>query len=336
MHRLYGKSALCAVALIGIWASGARAAGWVDTLFAEKAHDFGPVPRGGKVRHDFVLTNQLQEPLTIVNVRASCGCTKGRTSATSVAPGQSAVIEAEMETTNFVGLKATTLFVSVVTASGREAEARLGVSSTILSDIVLNPGTIDFGAVSRGQSPTQVLTIDRVGLPSWRVEQMVSSSRVIRASLAETVRNGSSVTYVLKVTLKPDAPAGVVRDEIRLITNDPETGSIPIQVNAQIRGELSAKPGLLNLGRVSSAGGVQGRVLLTASKPFSIVSVSGDGDGFHAAPVENSQKTVHMVAISFRPEETTTRGDLRRSFRIQSDLPGEPPVNIAVSLHIDP
>ena len=59
-----------------------------------------------------------------------------------------------MDTRNFVGPKATTLYVSLVTAGGQEAEARLGISATILSDIVLNPGTIDFGAVARGQAPS--------------------------------------------------------------------------------------------------------------------------------------------------------------------------------------
>src|SRR5258708_2798997 len=122
-----------------------RAAGWADGLFSEYSQELGLVARGAKVRHAFVLTNRLAEPITILNLRASCGCTSGRASASTVAPGQSAVVEAEMDTRNFVGKKVTSLYVTVVTASGREAEVRLSVSSLILADIVLNPGTIDFG-----------------------------------------------------------------------------------------------------------------------------------------------------------------------------------------------
>ena len=59
-----------------------------------------------------------------------------------------------MDTRNFVGPKSTILYVTLITASGREAEVGLGVTSHILSDIVLNPGAIDFGTVMRGQSPT--------------------------------------------------------------------------------------------------------------------------------------------------------------------------------------
>jgi hypothetical protein len=336
MYRLWVKVAIGALVLVGIAANRASAAGWADTLFVEKGHDFGPVPRGGKVRHDFVLTNRLNEPITIANVRASCGCTSGKANLSLVQPGQTALVEAEMDTRNFVGPKATTLFVSVITASGREAEVGLGVSSTILSDIVLNPGTVDFGTVARGQTHAQVLTVDRVGSGSWRVERMVSTSRVLDATLTETVRNGTSVGYSLSVSLKPDAPAGVVRDEIRLLTNDPETASIPILVTAQVRGDLTAKPGLVPLGNVTSAGGAQGRFLVMSSKPFAILAVDGSGDGFRVGPLEKDRKPVHVVTFAYRPEEGETRGDLRHVFRVATDLPGELPLEVMATLHVEP
>ena len=56
-----------------------------------------------------------------------------------VQPGKTAIIEAQMDTRNFVGRKSTTLFVSVM-AGNQESEIGLGVSSLILSDVVLNPG----------------------------------------------------------------------------------------------------------------------------------------------------------------------------------------------------
>src|SRR5262249_22804976 len=157
----------------------AQGAAWTDALFPESKHDFGMVPRGAKVKHDFPLVNRLGEPVTILGLRPSCGCTSGRASAATVAVGQTAVIEAEMDTRNFVGPKSTVLFVTLVTASGREGEARLGVSSNILSDLVLNPGSIDFGTVRRGQAPTQLLTIERIKAPEWRFLRMVSASRAL-------------------------------------------------------------------------------------------------------------------------------------------------------------
>ena len=73
--------------LIGIGAGSARAAAWTDALFPENRHDFGMVPRGVKVKHDFLLVNRLAEPITILNLRPSCGCTSGRTSTLDGCPG---------------------------------------------------------------------------------------------------------------------------------------------------------------------------------------------------------------------------------------------------------
>jgi hypothetical protein len=332
MVRVFGAAAVVAVVTIG----PARAGNWAHDLFSESGHDFGPVPRGAKVRHPFVVTNRLAEPITILNVRASCGCTTGRTAASTVAPGQSAVIEAEMDTRNFVGKKATTLFVTLVSASGREAEVRLAVSSTILSDVVLNPGTIDFGAVARGQAVTKTLTIDRSGPGDWEVTRMVSACKSIDAKLVEMKRQGGTVSYQLEVSLKPDAPAGPIRDEIRILTNDPESPVVPVLVTGLIRGDLSASPGLLALGRVQSSSGVQGRIVIRGGKPFAITAIEGVEAGFKAEPDDSSRKPAHLLAVSFDPASSPMRGDLHRVLRIVTDLPGEPPLEVPVTLHVDP
>jgi hypothetical protein len=323
--------------IVALGSGSARAAGWADALFSERSFDFGPVPRGAKVKHNFVMTNRLAEPVSILSLRPSCGCTSGVASASTVRPGASAVIEAAMDTRNFLGVKATILFVTLVTSSGREAEVRLGVTSNILADIVLNPGSIDFGTVTMGQAPSHVLSIDRIGAPGWRFERMVSASRILTAELVESRRDSKgSVTYTLTVGLKPDAPAGPVRDEIRLLSNDRETPSIPIMVTALVRGELSAAPSILTLGEVTSAAAKQGRFIIRASKPFSVTVVDGAGDGFSFEPPDSARKTSHVLSIAYKPEEGTTRGDLRHVFRVHTDLPDEPPLDLTATLHVSP
>ncbi|MFI5460205.1 MAG: DUF1573 domain-containing protein [Isosphaerales bacterium] len=336
MARPWYWSVLGSWLLIGAGVARAEAAAWTDALFPESRHDFGMVPRGVKVKHDFLLVNRLAEPITILNLRPSCGCTSGRASASAVAPGQSVVIEAEMDTRNFVGPKSTVLFVTLITAGGREGEARLGVSCHILSDIVLNPGSIDFGTVVRGQSPAQVLTIDRINGKGWRFVRMVSASRALNAQLAETSRSESTVSYSLSVSVKPDAPAGLLRDEIRLISNDPETPSIPIMVTAVIRGDLTAAPSVLSLGQIHSSAGAQGRFIIRSSRPFAIRSIEGAGDGFSTSPPDATPQPVHVVIVAYKPEEGTTRGDIRRVFRVQTDLAGEPPLDLTTTLHVAP
>jgi hypothetical protein len=328
---------LAILALLPATTGSVYGAGWADSLFPEKSHNFGPVPRGAKVKHEFLLVNRLGEAITILSLRPSCGCTSGKASASLVNPGESAVIEAQMDTRNFLGLKSTILYVTLVTASGREAESRLGVTSNILADIVLNPGSIDFGSVKKGQAPNQVITIDRINGKGWRFERMVSASRLLTAELAEMRRDSNGgVSYTLTVGIKPDAPAGPLREEIRLLSNDRETPSIPVMVTGLVRGELTAAPSMLTLGEVDSTAGKQGRFIVRASQPFAITAIEGAGDGFSIAPVDGGRKAMHVLTVSYKPEEGTTRGDLRRLFRVHTDLTGEPPLDLTATLHVAP
>jgi hypothetical protein len=335
MARPWSWSVFGSWLLLGLVASAADA-GWTDGLFPERRYDFGTVPRGVKVKHDFLLVNRLAEPVTILALRPSCGCTSGRANVPTVAPGKTAVIEAEMDTRNFVGPKSTILYVNLITASGKEGEARLGVSSHILSDVVLNPGSIDFGTVVRGQTPTQVLTIDRINAAGWKFERMVSASRALNAQLVETARQDSTVRYSLSVSLKPDAPAGLLRDELRLLSNDPETRSIPIMVTASIRGNLTAAPSILSLGQIHSSAGAQGRFVIRSSRPFVIRAIEGAGDGFSTSAPDATPHPMHIVTVAYKPDEGTTRGDIRRVFRVHTDLPGEPPLDLTTTLHVGP
>lgn len=241
-----------------------------------------------------------------------------------------------MDTRNFAGKKATVLFVTLVTAAGREAEVRLNVSATILSDVFLDPGTIDFGVVARGQTPTLTLKVGRVGMPNWEIQRMLSSCKAIDATLSETVREGASVSYLLKVSLRADAPAGTFRDEIRLLSTDPEAPAIPVPITATLRGDLSASPSVLGLGHVTSAAVARGKFLVRSSRPFTIRQIEGDGDGFKASVDDDVAKPVHVVTISYNLDEGTTRGDLRHVFRLHTNLDGEPPLDLSTSLHASP
>ena len=313
---------------------------WADALFAEHAHDFGPVPRGSVVRHDFVLTNRTAGPVTILDVRASCGCTTGRAANTPIAPGASAIVEAQMDTRNFVGAKETVLTVSVVSAGGETAEARLGVRSMILSDIVLNPGTIDFGVVAAGQPAQRVLMIERLGDPNWRAQRMVASkhlAKVVNAKLDPVASADGGVSYRLTVDLRPDAPAGPLLEEVRVVTNDREAPVLPILVRADVRGTLSVAPEMLSLGAATTGDPAEARCLVRGVKPFAITKVEGEGDGFEVEAIEpGARKAIHVLTVRYRPGPGATPGDASRTFRVHTDLTGEPPVEVHASARFAP
>ncbi|MBP5319069.1 MAG: DUF1573 domain-containing protein [Paludibacteraceae bacterium] len=64
-----------------------------DLEFNERVHDFGQInEENGKVTTFFEFTNLTNVPLTLTNVRASCGCTTPQWSKEPIAPGKKGVI----------------------------------------------------------------------------------------------------------------------------------------------------------------------------------------------------------------------------------------------------
>ena len=62
--------------------------------FAEKTHDFGSIKEAdGPVTHVFEFTNTGSEPLVIININASCGCTRPEYPKEPVMPGKKGKIK---------------------------------------------------------------------------------------------------------------------------------------------------------------------------------------------------------------------------------------------------
>jgi len=59
----------------------------------ETEYDFGKIPQGKPVTHNFQFTNSGNIPLALDNVRASCGCTTPEWSRDTVGVGASAIIK---------------------------------------------------------------------------------------------------------------------------------------------------------------------------------------------------------------------------------------------------
>ena len=66
--------------------------------FTEETHDFGVVKRGPAAPHTFEFTNVGTEPIIVMNVTPSCGCTNVDWSKNPVLPGQKGFIQLSLKT----------------------------------------------------------------------------------------------------------------------------------------------------------------------------------------------------------------------------------------------
>lgn len=335
-RQLYATAVAMLFCLISSGTVNAQS--WADRMFNELSHNWGPVARGATVRYPFYMTNTLNEPINIAGLRPSCGCTSGASDKSIVQPGEQAVIEAQMDTTNFVGHKATILFVTLITASGQQAEVRLAVSSDIQSDIVLNPGTVDFGYLVAGQEATRTIRIDRVGSSEWRAVKMTSNVKGIDAKLAELARTSTGVSYELTVSLRKDAPEGVIRNDLFIHTNDPNNPAIPVLMTGQIAGALNVSPKTVNLGNLQakSETPVQGKFVIKGSQPFVVTGVEGADEALELVVAETQPKTLHVLTIQIHPSKLGTPSEINRVLKVHTNLPGQPPAEVSVQAKLAP
>lgn len=102
MRSKYGLSLAIAL-LIGVTSMGLIAAAAPKIQVDSETYDFGSVIAGTFVSHQFIITNIGDSPLTIKNVRTSCGCTVADLEKTVLAAGESEVLRADLSTNGYHG-----------------------------------------------------------------------------------------------------------------------------------------------------------------------------------------------------------------------------------------
>lgn len=303
----------------------ARAQDWIASVFPDRAHDFGTVARGSKVRHAFRVVNTTNQDIHILDSKTKCGCTDVRIGARDVPPGTQTVIEAVLDTTKFVGYKPSGL--TLVIDRPVYTEVDLNLTCFIRGDVTLSPGVADFGVVARGAKRPVTLTLNYAGgMPDWDVTRMQTISSHVTAQLQQLGRSGGSARYQITATLKPSAPSGYFKDEITLQTNDPSSPNIPISVVANIQAAVTVSPSIINLGHVRAGETIQKRVVVRSAQPFRVIDVKARKDGLSVDRLPESQNLFHALTVSLKaPPEA---GPYNSSLEITTDLKDEPPARL--------
>jgi hypothetical protein len=109
--------------------------------------DLGTVTKGEPATKKVTFTNTGTEPLTISNIKASCGCTTVQGWQQTVAPGQQGSFELKLDTARFMGAVTKTVDVESNAANGM---VRLSLKALIWSPVTINPPMVSFGSVLKG------------------------------------------------------------------------------------------------------------------------------------------------------------------------------------------
>jgi Protein of unknown function (DUF1573) len=278
---------------------------WAKDMFDSLSHDFGTVAQGADVNFRFKVHNLYKNDVRIASVTTSCGCTAPRFDNTPFKSHEFSYIDISMDTHKFQHEKSST--VTVTFDQPQYAVINIPVKVYIRTDVVLTPGSINFGAVDRGSAQERKVELQYAGDPNWKITNVVTNNEYLKATVKETMRdNYNRVGYDLIVSLSPKAPAGSLRQQLTLTTND-QAGQIPVLVQARVEADVTVTPSIVQLGSVAPGTETVKTVLLRGHNPFVIEKVECESaHGMFKMPqLTKDAKTVHILPLTFMaPKES--------------------------------
>jgi hypothetical protein len=292
-------SSILACLLVLITSSCGWAQQWAREMFVQMDHDFGTVPRGAKTEFEFKFMNKYKENVHVASVRTSCQCTLPRIGKAELKTYEEGSIIAEFNTRAFIGSRAAVI--TVVFDRPFYAEVQLNVRGTIRSDIVPEPGEIQFGEVDEGQEKATTVKISYAGAAVWEIKDVRSANKHLAVKLENKTTKGNSTQYTMHVRLKGDAPPGELIDEIVLVTNETQANLVTLPVRANIIAPLSMAQSI-ELGTIRSGESSKDRLVIKSKMPFRIEKVECEDKRF-TFEIPMGEKAFHFIPFEFKTDE---------------------------------
>ena len=323
---------VCGATLAVLLSAVSAASGqqWAVDMFNHTSHDFGTVARGAKVEHRFPVENIYLEDAHILSARVSCGCTSPEVPARILKTWDKADVIARVDTAAFLGQKDVTI--TVVFDRPFPAEIQLQIHCYIRSDVVVQPGLVQFGTVAQGTGSQQKVTISYAGRTDWQIQSVECANPSLTAQVVEVARGGGLVTYDLYVSLAANAPPGYIRDQLYLVTNDqnPRSVRVPVPVEGAVQSALTVHPSPLYMGSVEPGKSITRQLVVSGNAQFRIVRVESTNPQFQCIP-PTAAGVLQRIPVAF--EAGNRPGKIVGRIRIQTDS-GATPLEVPVDVDV--
>jgi hypothetical protein len=184
------------------------------------------------VVHQFVLKNEGDAPLAITRVKASCGCTAVKSSASSIPPGESATIDARFTLRGRRGKQQKSIMVE--SNDPQNPRLRLWLKGEIVVEVALEPRYVNFRQMHKDSVATQ--TVELVSLrPHVRIINIKTDTTAYEATIDPDGRG-------LTVRTVPPLKEGLVRGRIVVTTDHPKGLTTDLNIAGVAVGDLTLLP----------------------------------------------------------------------------------------------
>lgn len=264
---------------------------------AGQSHDFGRVPQGSPVRHDFPISNTGDAVLAITEVKPACGCTTVGEWPHQLKPGETGVISIQMDTAQFSG--SVTKTVTVSSNDPAHHQTVLEFTASVWTPVQVSSPVIIFPALTDpAQVITRSVTIRNNVDGALQLSDLRSDQPVFKPTLKETVPGRE---FELTATTVPPLANGTTTARITLKTSNPKMPELTVQVVATLLPPVQVAPTEVMLPLAKLAAPEKRYVVLLNHRGFDLQlsDVKTDAAGVMVTTSVTSDKKQFTILLTF-------------------------------------
>jgi len=282
--------------------------------------------------HYFRFTNTTKQTITLGQPRVSCGCVTPALSTNQLAPGETAVVIAQMDTRRIPYAGVTkTVIVYVPFHSPTFEEVALKVTTVTRDDLLMSPDTLAFGTVAKGKGAKATTKVTFTSDANWEIKKATSTGAYVIPEFKLASRSGTTVTYDVTATLDKDCPAGNWLSDIYLETSNAAVAKLRIPVTVNVVASVAVKPETVAFGDVKMGSSAEQQVTIHGNTPFKILEVKGADDQVTVKIDKDATQASHTVTITMNPK---AKGGVSRAVEIVTDNKEQPTVILPITAKV--
>ncbi|MBC8114868.1 MAG: DUF1573 domain-containing protein [Candidatus Saccharimonas sp.] len=275
MATLSRSSPLFALIVAVLTTTPAFAQVWGDKMFDRTEVKFGTVARLADTTFKLKVTNLYTDPVQITSLGVSCGCISWVDQAPiTLASKEVRELTLRLDTVRFTGDRNVRATVSLYEpAHGYSDSVTLPVTARIRSDVEVRPSYVGFATIDLGKSYTQKIGVTyNGGRGDWKITRAKVGNPHLTTQVVEKSRGGGTASYEVLVVIDGSTPAGVLRDQLELTTDEVGNSSISIPIEARVEADIVVTD--VQFGMVTPGQAKSMNVIVRGKKPFKIAEVS--------------------------------------------------------------
>ncbi|MBN2590410.1 MAG: DUF1573 domain-containing protein [Sedimentisphaerales bacterium] len=307
-----------------------------ETIYIQKPiWDLGKSPSGKTYNHSFTLINAGKEPLEILDVKTSCGCTVPEYTKSPIPPGSKSELNVTMYSEGRSGPYSGQIIVKTnskdypLLTMDIKAEFKL-----YQGNISVFPQNIVWEEILKGKEVSQKVKVLRHGEDPLNFIRATCDIPNIKVNIIENAKraNLESNKYVeLDLVVSNKMPIGEFHGFLEIETKHSKYPTIKISIEGNVGTGIHAEPRVIFLSLKNNTNKRSITLKSEIDEPFKIINTSLNPTDF-PGKVTYSKINDSQWEINFEVNGPLSKGIMNGSIVINTDIDDTPQITIPVTI----